>query len=153
MINYYGTTSTLTKAFNYRYGKCLSQHNGDGDTFESCVSLIADYDICIHVLNMLVRDCGFDIYDIELEAPESTGYTGPHIITIDCDGDSERLWVQRAIYEGHESIVNMEDAYVFVQHKWVANYVINNADTVYEDFDVIKFRRKAPCFSYGDIRR
>lgn len=82
------------------------------------VAYIGDYESVKSVLkNFIYVDDGdlYNLFNLELENVEVTGYDGPFILMFSCDGD---IWCQRAVVSN--MFVKFEDDIVYVQPKYYA---------------------------------
>lgn len=94
------------------------------------VSIVAHYKPMIDILNYLVDTTCFELYDIELENPESCHYCDEYILTVDENG---KFWCQKAKYDA--KYIRLEKDVTFVHSDVNSKFIIKNKDEYMIEFD------------------
>lgn len=85
------------------------------------VSIVAHYNIIVDVLNYLVKNTSFEIYDISLAPSEVNGYYDEYILSLDPNG---MIWCEEAKYE--DRYLETEKEVIFVHSDVNSKFVVRN---------------------------
>lgn len=94
--------------------------NEDNENFYG-VSVVGHYDVIVDVLNYLIKNTCFELYDISLCPSEINGYDDEYILSIDSDG---LLWCEEAKY--NDRYLGTEKEVIFVHSDVNSKFVVKN---------------------------
>lgn len=87
------------------------------------VAVVGHYDVIVNIMNWLVEETTFRLYDINLETPESNNYNDEWLLSVDNDG---AIWCQKAKYD-NKYLHTYEDV-VFVHSDVNSKFVVENKE-------------------------
>lgn len=87
------------------------------------VAVVGHYDVIVNIMNWLVYETAFRLYNINLETPESNNYNDEWLLTVDNDG---AIWCQKAKYD--DKYLHTYEDIVFVHSDVNSKFVVENKE-------------------------
>lgn len=89
------------------------------------ISIVADYDVMIELLNSFVKNTDFRLANIEIGEPSLEGYCKEWVLNIDPDGG---IWCEKVYREGYGGYLYCEEDAVFVHEDVDWDFIKKNAN-------------------------
>lgn len=103
-------------------------HENDKD-FDG-VSIVAHYEHIRDILNYLVKNTCFEVYDVELKTYESDFYRDEYTLVVDED---KKIWCQKVKFD--KDYLHLEEKVIFVHSDVNSQFVIKNEGENMIEFD------------------
>lgn len=111
--------------------KFLEQYeNYENDKDFDGISIVAHYEHIRDILNYLVKNTCFEVYDVELKTYESDFYRDEYTLVVDED---KKIWCQRVKFD--TGYLHLEEKVIFVHSDVNSQFVIKNKSENMIEFD------------------
>lgn len=104
--------------------------NYENDKDFDGISIVAHYEHIRDILNYLVKNTCFEVYDVELKTYESDFYRDEYTLVVDED---KKIWCQKVKFD--KGYLHLEEKVIFVHSDVNSQFVIKNEDENMIEFD------------------
>ena len=104
--------------------------NYENDKDFDGISIVAHYEHIRDILNYLVKNTCFEVYDVELKTYESDFYCDEYTLVVDED---KKIWCQKVKFD--KGYLHLEEKVIFVHSDVNSQFVIKNEGENMIEFD------------------
>lgn len=104
--------------------------NYENDKDFDGISIVAHYEHIRDILNYLVKNTCFEVYDVELKTYESDFYRDEYTLVVDED---KKIWCQKVKFD--KGYLHLEEKVIFVHSDVNSQFVIKNEGENMIEFD------------------
>lgn len=124
---YFNDTENFIEHIKKEYEK----YKTNEEVYFCGISIVAHYEIMCEIINTLIKNTDFRLYDIELENPDTDNYYNEWILTID---DLGEVWCEKA--KRTSVYITTDSNIIFVHNDVSSKFIVENKRSNLIAFDI-----------------